>query len=177
MMARNVNQEVSTRAEAGGTTSGGPRASWFAAGATTAAVTGGLFATLHLAFVIGWSLEGRTSASGWLVIGVGAIAGGIAGGLAIGIQRRASIPWLVAPLIALALLMLGGIMAWVILTPFDPNGSLRYGLALSAPFAAISIVSGTTIVALTKPARWLRVAGVAGALTAVSLMIGVVATG
>lgn len=151
--------------------------SWFASGAATAAVTGGLSAAAYLASFIGWSLEARTPASGLLGIGVPAIAGGIAGGLAIGIQRRASIPRFIAPLIALVLLMLGGIMAWVMLTPFDPDGSLRYGLAVSAPFAVTAIILATTLITLTKPALWLRVAGVAGALIVVASIIGVLAAG
>ena len=88
-----------------------------------------------------------------------------------------SIPRIVAPLIALTLLMLSGILTRVVLTPFDPNGSLRYGVAVTAPFATIATLLGTTIVALTNSALWLRVAGVASALIAVSLVIGVLAGG
>jgi hypothetical protein len=175
--AMRARQVISTRIEASISTTGRPRALWFAAGAATAAVTGGLLATLYIASVIGWSLEGRAPAAGWFSIGIGFIVGGIVGAITIGIQRRASIPWLVAPGTALALLILLGIMAWVVLTPFDSNGSLRYGLAVTAPFATIAVVLGTAIVALTKPALWLRVAGVASVLSAVSLVIGSLAGG
>lgn len=149
---------------------------WLAAGSPTAAVTGGLLAALYIASAIGWSLEGRAPGSGWLGIVMGVVVGGIVGGIGIGVQRRASIPWVVAPLIALALLLLG-IMAWVVLTPFDPNGGLRYGVAVIAPFAAVATVLGTAIVALTKSALWLRVGGVASALIAASLVIGLLAGG
>ena len=63
------------------------------------------------------------------------------------------------------------------LTPFDSNGSLRYGVAVTAPFATIATLLGTTIVALTNFALWLRVGGVASALIAVSLIIGLLAGG
>lgn len=79
--------------------------------------------------------------------------------------------------VALALLMLVGVMVWVTLTPFDPNGSLQYGLAVTAPFVTIAVVLGTTIVTLTKPALWLCVAGVASAVIAVSLAIGALSSG
>ena len=154
-----------------------PHALWFAAGSATAAVTGGLLAALYIASVIGWSLEGRAPASAWLGIVMGVLVGGIVGGIGIGIQRRASIPRIVAPLIALALLMLLGIIVWVVLMPFDPNGSLRFGVAVIAPFVTIATVLATTIVALTNLALWLRVDGVASALIAVSLVIGLLAGG
>ncbi|MDH6238386.1 hypothetical protein [Cryobacterium sp. CG_9.6] len=140
-------------------------------------MTGGLLAALYIASAIGWSLEGRAPASGWLGIVMGVVVGGIVGGIGIGIQRRASIPRIAAPLIALALLMLLGITAWVVLIPFDPNGSLRYGLAVTAPFATIATVLGTTIVAQTNSATWLRLGYVASALISVSLVIGVMAGG
>ena len=63
------------------------------------------------------------------------------------------------------------------LTPFDSNGSPRYGVAVTAPFATIATLPGTTIVALTNSALWLRVGGVASALIAVSLVIGLLAGG
>jgi hypothetical protein len=108
---------------------------------------------------------------------MGAVVGGIFGGIGIGIQRWVSIPRIAAPLIALTLLMLLGILTWVVLTPFDPNGSIRYGVAVTAPFATIAALLGTTIVALTNSALWLRVGGVASALIAVSLVIGLLAGG
>jgi hypothetical protein len=174
LTARNV---VSERTDARTSTTGRPHALWLAAGSATAAVTGGLLAALYIASVIGWCLEGRAPASGLLGIVMGVVVGGIVGGIGIGIQRRASIPRIVAPLIALALLMLLGIMAWVVLTPFDPNGSLRYGVAVIAPFGTIATVLGSTIVALTNSALWLRVGGVASALVAVSLVIGLLEGG
>ena len=73
--------------------------------------------------------------------------------------------------------MLLGILAWVVLTPFDPCGSLRYGVAVTAPFATIATLLVTTIVALTDSALWLRVGGVASDLIAVSLVIGLLAGG
>jgi len=66
---------------------------------------------------------------------------------------------------------------WVVLTQFDPNGSLRYGEAVTAPLTTIATLLGTTSVALTNSALWLRVAGVASALIAVSLVIGLQAGG
>ena len=68
-------------------------------------------------------------------------------------------------------------MAWVVVTLFDPSGSLRCGIAVTAPFVTIATLLGTTIVALTNSALWLRVAGVASALIAVSLIIGLLAGG
>jgi hypothetical protein len=172
--ARNV---ISTRTDTSSSTTGRTRALWFTAGAAVAAVTGGLLAALYIAFVIGWSLEGRAPASGWFGIGMGVIVGGIVGGIAIGIQTRTSIPRPVAPLIALVLLMLLGIIAWMVLTPLDSNGSLRYGSAVAAPFVTIAVFLGTATVALTKPALWLPVAGVASILIVVSLVIGLLAGG
>ena len=66
---------------------------------------------------------------------------------------------------------------WVVLTQFDPNESLRYGEAVTAPLTTIATLLGTTSVALTNSALWLRVAGVASALIAVSLVIGLQAGG
>jgi len=172
--ARNV---VSTRTDARTLATGRPPALWFAAGSATAAVTGGLLAAFNIASVIGWQLEGRAPASGWFGIVTGVVVGGIFGGIGIGIQRRMSSPRIVAPLIGLTLLMLLGILAWVVLTPFDSNGSLRYGVAVTAPFATIATLLGTTIVALTNSALWLRFAGVASALIAVSVVIGLLAGG
>ena len=174
LTARNL---VSTRTDARTSRTGHPHALWFAAGSATAAVTGGLLAALYIASVIGWSVEGRAPASGWLGIVMGVVVGGIFGGIGIGTQRRVSFLRIVAPLIALALLMVSGLLAWVVLTPFDPNGSIRYGVAVTAPFATIAALLGTTIVALTNSALWLRVAGVASALIAVSLVIGLLAGG
>ena len=168
---------VSTRTDARTLVSGRPHALWFAAGSATAAVTGGLSAALYIASVIGWLVEGRAPASGWLGIVVGVVVGGIFGGIGIGIQRRVSFLRIVAPLIALALLMVSGLLAWVVVTLFDPSGSLRYGMAVTAPFVTIATLLGTTIVALTNSALWLRVAGVASALIAVSLVIGLLAGG
>lgn len=148
-----------------------------AAGSATAAVTGGLLAALYIASAVGWSLEDRTPGSGWLGIVMGVVVGGIVGGIGIGMQRRASIPRVVAPLVALALMLLLGIVVWVVLTLFDPNGNVRYGLAVMAPFAMVATVLATTIVALTNSAVWLRVGGVACALIAVSLVIGLLAGG
>ena len=168
---------MSTRTDATTSTTGHPHALWFAAGSATAAVTGGLLAAFYIAAVIGWPVEGGAPASGWIGIVMGVVVGGIFGGIGIGIQRRVSSPRIVAPLIALTLLMLLGILAWVVPTPFDPNGSLRYGVAVTAPFATIATLLGTTIVALTDSALWLRVGGVASALIAVSLVIGLLAGG
>ena len=168
---------MSTRTDATTSTTGHPHALWFAAGSATAAVTGSLLAAFYIAAVIGWSVEGRAPASGWIGIVMGVVVGGIFGGIGIGIQRRVSSPRIVAPLIALTLLILLGILAWVVPTPFDPNGSLRYGVAVTAPFATIATLLGTTIVALTDSALWLRVGGVASALIAVSLVIGLLAGG
>ena len=168
---------MSTRTDATTSTTGHPHALWFAAGSATAAVTGSLLAAFYIAAVIGWSVEGRAPASGWIGIVMGVVVGGIFGGIGIGIQRRVSSPRIVAPLIALTLLILLGILAWVVPTPFDPNGSLRYGVAVTAPFATIATLLGTTIVALTNSTLWLRVAGVAIALIAVSLVIGLLAGG
>jgi len=144
-------------------------------------VTGGLLAAFYIAAVIGWPVEGRAPASapasGWAGIVMGVVVGGIFGGIGIGIQGRVSIRRIVAPLIALTLLVLLGILAWVVLTPFDPSGSLRYGVAVTAPFATIATLLWTTIVALTNSALWLRIAGVASALIAVSLVVGLLAGG
>lgn len=175
--ALKVRNVVRTRTDSRTSIAGRAHALWFAAGSASAAVTGGLLAALYIASAIGWSLEGRTPASGWLGIVMGIVVGGIVGGIGIGIQRRAAISRIVAPLIALALLMLLGITAWVVLTPFDPNGSFRYVVAVTAPFATIAIVLGTTIVALTNSAMWLRLGCVASALIAVSLVIGLLAGG
>ena len=168
---------VSTRTDARASTAGRPHALWFAAGLATAAVTGGLPAALYIASVIGWLVEGRAPASEWLGIVMGVVVGGIFGGIGISIQRRVSFLRIVAPLIALALLMVSGLLAWVVLTLFDPSGSLRYGIAVTAPFVTIATLLGTTIVALTNSALWLRIAGVASALIAVSLIIGLLAGG
>ena len=168
---------VSTRTDARTSTSGRPHALWFAAGLATAAVTGGLPAALYIASVIGWLVEGRAPASGWFGIVLGVVVGGIFGGIGIGIQRRVSFLRIVAPLIALALLMVSGLLAWVVLTLVDPSGSLRYGVAVTAPFVTIATLLGTAIVALTNSALWLRIAGVASALIAVSLVIGLLAGG
>ena len=116
---------MSTRTDARASTSGHPLAIWFAAGSATAAVTGGLSAALYIASVIGWLVEGRAPASGWLGIVMGVVVGGIFGGIGIGIQRRGSFLRIVAPLIALAQLMGSGLLAWVMVTLFDPSGSLR----------------------------------------------------
>lgn len=172
--ARNV---ISTRTDASSSTTGRPRALWFAAGAATAAVTGGLLAVVYIAFVIGWALEGRAPASAWFGIVMGVVVGGIVGGIAIGIQRRASIPWFVAPLIALGLLMLLGMVTWMVLIPFDSDGSLRYELAVTSPFAAITVFLGSAIVAFTGAALWFRVAGVASLVIIVSVVIGLLAGG
>ena len=168
---------MSTRIEVRTSTSGRPAALWFAAGSATGAVTGGLSAALYIASVIGWLAEGRAPASGWLGIVMGVVVGGIFGGIGIGIQRRKSFLRIVAPLIALALLIVSGLLAWVVQTLFDPSGSLRYGVAVTAPFATIATLLGTTIVAFTNSPLWLRVAGVASALIAVSLVIGLLAGG
>ena len=168
---------MSTRTDATTSTTGHPHALWFAAGPATAAVTGGLLAAFNIASVIGWQLEGRAPASGWLGIVMGVVVGGIFGGIGIGIQGRVSIRRIVAPLIALTLLVLLGILAWVVLTPFDPSGSRRYGVAVTAPFATIATLLWTTIVALANSALWLRIAGVASALIAVSLVVGLLAGG
>ena len=164
---------MSTRIEVRTSTSGRPAALWFAAGSATGAVTGGLSAALYIASVIGWLAEGRAPASGWL----GIVMGVVVGGIGIGIQRRVSFLRIVAPLIALALLIVSGLLAWVVQTLFDPSGSLRYGVAVTAPFATIATLLGTTIVAFTNSSLWLRVAGVASALIAVSLVIGLLAGG
>lgn len=168
---------MGTRIEVRTSTSGRPAALWFAAGSATAAVTGGLSAALYIASVIGWLAEGRAPASGWLGIVMGVVVGGIFGGIGIGIQRRVSFLRIVAPLIALALLMVSGLLAWVVLTLFDPSGSLRYGVAVTAPFVTIATLLGTAIVAFTNSSLWLRVAGVASALIAVSLVMGLLAGG
>lgn len=172
---------MSTRTDATTSTTGHPHALWFAAGPATAAVTGGLLAAFYIAAVIGWPVEGRAPASapasGWAGIVMGVVVGGIFGGIGIGIQGRVSIRRIVAPLIALTLLVLLGILAWVVLTPFDPSGSLRYGVAVTAPFATIATLLWTTIVALANSALWLRIAGVASALIAVSLVVGLLAGG
>jgi len=178
LTARNV---VSTRSDATTSTTGQPHALWFAAESATAAVTGGLLAAFYIASVIGWPVEGRAPApapaSGWAGIVMGVVVGGNFGGIGIGIQGRVSIRRIVAPLIALTLLVLLGILAWVVLTPFDPSGSLRYGQAVTAPFATIATLLWTTSVALTNSTLWLRIAGVASALIAVSLVIGLLAGG
>ena len=132
-------------------------------------------AALYITSAIGWSLEGRSPGSEWLGIVMGVVVGGIVGGIGFGIQHRASIPRIGAPLIAVALLVLLGIIVWVVLIPFDPNGSLRYGVAVIAPLVTIATVLATAIVALTNSALWLRVCGVASALVAVSLVIGLLA--
>ena len=176
-LALTARYAVSTRTDARTSTSGRPHALWFAAGSATAAVTGGLSAALYIASVNGWLAEGRAPASGWLGIVTGVVVGGIFGGIGIGIQRRVSFLRIVAPLIALALLMGSGLLAWVVVTLFDPSGSLQYGIAVTAPFATIATLLGTTIVALTNSALWLRIAGVASALIAVSLIIGLLAGG
>lgn len=168
---------MGTRIEVRTSTSGRPAALWFAAGSATAAVTGGLSAALYIASVIGWPAEGRAPASGWLGIVMGVVVGGIFGGIGIGIQRRVSFLRIVAPLIALALLMVSGLLAWVVLTLVDPSGSLRYGVAVTAPFVTIATLLGTAIVAFTNSSLWLRVAGVASALIAVSLVMGLLAGG
>lgn len=172
-----VRNVISTRVDASSSTTGRPHVLWFAAGAATAAVTAGLLAALYIAFFISWSLEGRAPASVRSGIVMGVVVGGIVGGIAIGIQRRASIPPFVAALIALALLILLGIVAWMALTPFDSNGSLQYELAVTAPFATITVFVGTAIVALTSSALWLRVAGVASVFILVSSVIGLLAVG
>ncbi|WP_354575141.1 hypothetical protein [Frigoribacterium sp. UYMn621] len=168
---------MSQRTDARGSTTGRPHVVWFAAGSASAAVTGGLLAALYITSAIGWSLEGRSPGSGWLGIVMGVVVGGIVGGIGIGIQRRASIPRVSAPLIALALLVLLGIIVWVVLIPFDANGSLRYGVAVIASLVTIATVLGTAIVALTNSALWLRVGGMASALIAVSLVIGLLQGG
>lgn len=144
---------------------------WFAAGATTGAVTGALLAVLYIASAVGWLSEGRTPASGGLLLAVGTVAGGIIGGTAIGIQRRCSLPRFAAPLIALALLVLSGAMAWVLSAVLDRTGSFQYGLVVASPFAVIAIAAATTIVTALKSALWLRVAVIAGTLIAVALLI------
>ena len=166
---------MSTRIEVRTSTSGRLAPLWFAAGSATGAVAGGLSAALYIASVIGWLVEGRAPASGWLGIVMGVVVGGIFGGIGIGIQRRVSFLRIVAPLIALALLMVSGLLAWVVVTLVDPSGSLRYGIAATAPFVTIATLLGTTIVAFTNSSLWLRVAGVATAVIAVSLVIGLLA--
>jgi hypothetical protein len=172
LTARNV---VSERTDARTSTTGRPHVVWLAAGSASAAVTGGLLAAHYIASAIGWSLEGRSPGSEWLGIVMGVVVGGIVGGIGFGIQHRASIPRIGAPLIAVALLVLLGIIVWVVLIPFDPNGSLRYGVAVIAPLVTIATVLATAIVALTNSALWLRVGGVASALVAASLVIGLLA--
>jgi hypothetical protein len=94
LTARNV---VSTRTDARASVTGRPHALRFAAGLATAALTGGLLVAVNIGSVIGWSLEGGAPASGWLGIAMGVVVGGILGGIGDGIQRRASIPRIVAP--------------------------------------------------------------------------------
>ena len=57
---------MGTRTDARASLTGHPHTLWFAAGSATAAVTGGLLAAVDIASVMGWSLEGKAPASGWL---------------------------------------------------------------------------------------------------------------
>ncbi|WP_314430618.1 hypothetical protein [Microbacterium lacticum] len=149
---------------------------WVAASLAAAATTGGLVAILYLASAIGWTIEGRAPASGWVAIVAGVVAGAVAGGVAIGIQRRRAMPRIAAPIIGSALIVIMGILAWVAAWPFDTNGSARYGLAVIVPFAVILISLGTTIVAFTRPALWRGLSIIGWAMILVASLVGLLPT-
>jgi hypothetical protein len=80
-----------------------------------------------------------------------------------------------APLAALALTVALGILAALIVWPFDANGSGRLGIAVATPFAAIAVTLATAIVAFARPSRWKAVGACAVVPILVALVVGLLA--
>lgn len=171
-----MNQAEIYNNQVDSTSSAERQSRWVAASLTSAAATGGLVAILYLASAIGWTIEGRAPASGWVAVVAGVAAGSVAGGVAIGIQRQRAWPRIAAPIIGSALIVIVGILAGFAALPFDTDGSARYGFAVIVPFAVILISLGTTVVAFTRPALWRGLSIVGWAMILVALLVGLLPT-
>ncbi|KQQ03356.1 MULTISPECIES: hypothetical protein [unclassified Rathayibacter] len=144
-------------------------------GALIGLVSAAVIAFLYLVSVVGWGMDGRAPASGWVAIVAAALVGALAGGVAIGTQRALGAPRVLAPLVAPVLVALVAVAAAIVVLPFDPDGSLALTVAVMVPFAVIAVTLATALAAFTDASRWRPIGGVAAVVIALALITGLVA--
>lgn len=138
-------------------------------------VSAAVIALLYLASVIGWGMDGRAPASGWIAIALAAVVGALAGGSAVAAQRSLGAPRVVAPLVAPVLVALLALVSALATAPFGSGSSLGLTFAVMLPFGVLAVTLGTTLVVAAGETRWRAIGGVAGVVVAIALVVGLVA--